>query len=103
ADAKAFLSQARRVGKELDLAFTDLNGRAVSLQDYRGKVVMIDFWAMWCGPCIRSLPHLKELHQEFSGKGFEVLGINFDGEPEKLAAFIKKEGMSWPQYPGGEP
>jgi thiol-disulfide isomerase/thioredoxin len=101
--ARAILVQADRVGKTLALEFTDLKGDKVSLEKYRGRVVMIDFWAMWCGPCVRALPKLKSLHKKLGGEQFEILGINFDGDPKALATFVEKEKMNWPQYPGGEP
>jgi len=101
--ARALLSQAKRVGKPLALEFTDLKGNKVSIKDYHGRVVLVDFWAMWCGPCLRSLPKLKSLHNRLGTENFEILGINFDGNSEALAKFIKEETMAWPQYPGGEP
>lgn len=97
------LSQVERVDRPLVLEFKDLRGADVSLADYRGKVVLVDFWAMWCGPCLRALPKLKSLHQKLGDEHFEILGINFDGDPKALAGFVEKEKMNWPQYPGGEP
>jgi thiol-disulfide isomerase/thioredoxin len=101
--ARIVLSQAGRIGKPLALEFTDLKGRKVSLENYRGRVVMVDFWAMWCGPCVRALPKLRSLHRKLGREQFEILGINFDGDPKALATFVEKEKMNWPQYPGGEP
>ncbi len=101
--ARAMQAQADRIGKPLELEFTDLKGNKVSLENYRGRVVMVDFWAMWCGPCVRALPKLKSLHKKLGGEQFEILGINFDGDPKALAEFVEKQKMNWPQYPGGEP
>lgn len=74
-----------------------LNGKNLSLADYKGKVVLIDFWAVWCGPCIRAFPALSALQEEFKGKDFNVLGVTyyqeiygFDKEAGKLSVIGKR-------------
>lgn len=71
---------------------------------FKGKVVLLDFWAIWCGPCIGELPHLTAAYQKFHDKGFEVLGISLDrpGDDKKLAAFTKDKNMPWPQVYDGK-
>ena len=71
---------------------------------FKGKVVLLDFWATWCGPCIGELPHLTAAYQKFHGKGFEVLGISLDrpGDDKKLANFTKEKNMPWPQVFDGK-
>jgi thiol-disulfide isomerase/thioredoxin len=71
---------------------------------FKGKLVLLDFWAMWCGPCIGELPHLTAVYQKYNAAGFEVLGISLDraGEDKKLAAFTQQNRMPWRQiFDGG--
>ncbi|HTD66492.1 MAG TPA: TlpA disulfide reductase family protein [Candidatus Limnocylindria bacterium] len=86
------------MGKVLDLKFKDLNGKEVDLKDYAGKVVLVDFWATWCGPCRASLPEVKETYAKLNSKGFEILAISFDKDKETLTKFVADEGLTWPQY-----
>jgi peroxiredoxin len=78
-------------------AVATLDGKPVSLADYRGRVVLINFWATWCGNCQVEMPWLGQLHDRYAGQGFEVLGILTDNAPlEKIAAFTKKYGVHYP-------
>lgn len=83
----------------------DLDGKDLSFpSDYRGKVVLLDFWATWCGPCVGELPGLVSTYAEYSRKGFDILGISLDskGQDSQLRAFLKENGMAWRQvYDGG--
>jgi thiol-disulfide isomerase/thioredoxin len=63
---------------------------------YQGKVVLIDFWATWCGPCLASLPELKKVHAQFAPHGFEVVGVSLDSEQKDLDAFLARSPLPWP-------
>ncbi len=91
-----------KVGDSLDIKFTALDGREVDLAKMRGKVVLLDFWATWCGPCIGELPHVLEAYQKFHDKGFEIVGISFDKDKGALERLTKEKGMTWPQYFDGK-
>jgi thiol-disulfide isomerase/thioredoxin len=96
--AQALLRKIDLVGKPFDLKFADLSGKEISVKDYAGKVVLVDFWATWCGPCRATLPEVKETYAKYHSKGFEIVGISLDKDKDALQTFIKDENMSWPQY-----
>jgi thiol-disulfide isomerase/thioredoxin len=87
-----------RVGKRFDLSFQSLQGNAIELSAYRGKVVLVHFWATWCPPCIAKLPELKTLRQTHGAKGFEIVSITYDTDREKLARFVENHDIEWPQF-----
>jgi len=75
-----------------EVTFKDLDGQSVSLSQYRGKVVLVDFWATWCDPCRVEIPWLIEMQQKYGAKGFTVLGVAMDDEGKKVVApFLEKE------------
>jgi peroxiredoxin/outer membrane lipoprotein-sorting protein len=80
----------------------DLQGQPVSLARYKGKVVLLDFWATWCGPCVKGLPELKGAYDKYHAQGFEVVGVSLDEDQKALASFIKKNEMPWPQVFDGK-
>jgi thiol-disulfide isomerase/thioredoxin len=80
------------------LTFTSLSGNQVNLDSLKGKVVLIDFWATWCSPCVRALPDLIATYKEYHDQGFEIIGINLDKDQAKLQQYLKDNEITWPQY-----
>lgn len=75
----------------------DMNGKKIKLTAYKGKYVLLDFWASWCSPCLREIPNLKKLHAQYGGKKLEIIGISLDKEENRWRNTIKKHAMSWTQ------
>ena len=81
---------------------TDLDGKRFKLSDFRGKTVVLVFWASWCGPCLQEIPHEKELAKRFEGKPFVILGVNRDYTKEKARAVVEKVKITWPNWYDGD-
>lgn len=84
--------------KPLDLKFTTVDGAEFNLEKWRGKVVLVDFWATWCGPCRMEIPNVVAAYKKLHDKGFEIVGISLDSSKDKLLAYTKEKEMPWPQY-----
>ena len=85
--------------KFIDLAMQTPEGKAVKLSDYagRGKLVLVDFWASWCGPCRREMPALVEMYGKYKSRGFEIVGVSLDRDAEAWKKGIEQLGITWPQ------
>lgn len=80
-----------------DFTLQDLEGKPISLSDYKGKVVFIDFWATWCPPCRLSIPYVEKLYEQYKdNEDFVVLGINLEESKEDITKFMKKQKMNYP-------
>jgi peroxiredoxin len=82
-------------------AVTTTDGQRIALDDLKGKVVLIDFWATWCTPCREALPRVKSIAKKFEGQPFVVLSVSLDSDEEKWKEFIAKNEMTWPQCRDG--
>ena len=107
---EAALGEAKKIQSALgtglafpDFSEKDLNGQPLSVGALKGKVVLVDFWATWCGPCRAELPNVIATYKKHHGQGFEIIGISLDSDRDKLDAFLKQtDGMTWPQFFDGQ-
>jgi thiol-disulfide isomerase/thioredoxin len=91
-----------RVGKLApDIVGEDLSGEALKLSDYRGKVVLLSFWATWCGPCMAEIPHERELVEMYKDQPFAIVGVNADIDRAELERSLEKSGISWRSFSCG--
>jgi thiol-disulfide isomerase/thioredoxin len=82
---------------------TDLNGKLVKFSDFRGKVLILDFWATWCAPCRVEIPHFVELQKQYGDKGLTVIGVSLDEQGSELVKkFVKRLGVNYPIVMGNE-
>lgn len=94
--ATASASASQGEAATLDLTVKDMNGASVRLADYKGKVIVLNFWATWCGPCQVEIPELVQTYAEYKDRGVVVLGISIDDSAETLRAYAPQKNMTYP-------
>lgn len=85
-----------------DFSATDLDGEPISIEAYRGKVVLVDFWAVWCGPCVAEMPNVKKVYEKYKDKGFDIIGISLDSNETSLRNYLKDNDIPWRQVFSGK-
>jgi thiol-disulfide isomerase/thioredoxin len=91
------------VGNKLELEGNLMDGKPLDWESYRGKVVLVDFWASWCPECLKEVPNVLDAYSEYHDKGFEVVGICLDNDRRLAEQAIRQTGMTWPQVYSEEP
>lgn len=95
--AEIGLSEASDIGKAAPVfELKDLEGKKVSLSDFKGKVILLNFWATWCAPCKAEMPSLENLYKNLKGKGLVVIGVSVDNSETTVRSFVKEKGITFP-------
>lgn len=84
-------------GGEMTIAGPTLQGQPFELKALRGKVVLVDFWATWCGPCVAELPNVRRVYDRYHADGFEVVGVSLDNSRQQLDDYVRQKDIPWPQ------
>jgi len=87
---------ASATGQAPDFSIPDLQGKKITLASYRGKVVLLDFWATWCAPCLEEIPHFVDMQQKLGPQGFQAIGISMDDEAKPVQKFYAEHGLNYP-------
>src|ERR1051325_2610102 len=90
------------LGDKPVLTFHAVDGTPISLDKLRGKIVVVDFWATWCGPCMAEADHMVSLKDQYESKGVQIVGISLDQNKSQMIKTAKEKGFAWPQYFDGK-
>lgn len=102
AEAKAIHTGLVEGSKFPDFNEQDVNGKSISVANYKGRVVLVDFWATWCGPCRGEVPNVVAAYQKYHAKGFEIVGVSLDQDRTKLINYTESQHMTWQQFFDGQ-
>ena len=94
--SRRFAPKPSMSGAAPPFTVTDLQGQKLTLADYRGKVVLLDFWATWCAPCLGEIPDFVEMQQKYGPQGLQVIGISMDDSAKPVRAFYEQQKMNYP-------
>jgi thiol-disulfide isomerase/thioredoxin len=83
------------IGNELKIAGKTVDGKDFDLKNLKGKVVLVDFWATWCGPCVAEIPNIRKVHEKYHGKGFDVIGVSLDRTDDAITKFVEDKKLPW--------
>lgn len=99
-DARSMIANPKLAGEPFARGFRvkSTAGDELSLDKLKGKVVLLDFWAVWCGPCRVEMPEVRKIWKKYSGQQFVIIGVNLDSNRAAFEAYVKQEGLTWPQY-----
>ena len=94
---KGMLANRQIIGQAMEIAGPTLEGKTFELASLKGKVILVDFWATWCGPCVGELPSVKKVYEKYREQGFEVVAISLDDDRAALEKFVKDRQVPWVQ------
>jgi len=98
-EAEAKIKSSLAIGAKFpDFSVQDLAGQPLSIATGKGKLVLINFWATWCAPCVAELPTLEKVYAKYHHQGFDIIGVNVDRNKDKLTDFLKAQALPWPEY-----
>src|SRR6185437_11086899 len=89
------------VGQQAKLTFQTVDGKTIDVEKLHGKVVVVDFWATWCGPCMKEAGHIVSINKKYGDKGLVMLGVSLDSDKERMLSVSKEKGFTWPMYYDG--